>query len=114
MIFENEKTDAIDALIFGLNRTALWRQKMATKYPLDPRNHKAAECLSRLAADANTLSESAWFELKPHAGWASERFREAISETARSVGFQHKITDLHSYVRQLLSVLSQPQSNVAA
>src|ERR1700730_8443779 len=30
---ENEKIDCVDALVFGLNRTAAWRQKMAARYP---------------------------------------------------------------------------------
>jgi hypothetical protein len=46
---ENEKIDCIDALNFGLNRTAQWRQKMATRYPPDPRNARAADCLAKLA-----------------------------------------------------------------
>jgi integrase len=56
MIFENEKVDCIDALIFDLNRTRDWRQKMTAKYPGDPRNVRAADCLTKLAADANTLA----------------------------------------------------------
>ena len=49
-MIENEKIDCIDSLNFGLNRTALWRQKLAAKYPSDPRNSRAAECLAELAA----------------------------------------------------------------
>jgi hypothetical protein len=37
-MIENEKIDCIDSLIFGLNRTAIWRKKMAAQYPCDPRN----------------------------------------------------------------------------
>ena len=57
-MIENEKVDCIDSLIFGLNRTALWRQKMAAKYPTDPRNGRAAECLAELATDAAELKSS--------------------------------------------------------
>jgi CheY-like chemotaxis protein len=32
-MIENEKIDCVDALVFGLNRTAAWRQKMAARYP---------------------------------------------------------------------------------
>ena len=113
MIEETEKVDCIDALIFGLNRSAMWRRKMATKYPADPRNARATDCLSRLAIEANTLSDDDWQALKPHAGWASERFREAISQTARTVKFQNKITNLGSFVKHLVDALSQPQSNAA-
>src|SRR5450432_3314606 len=105
MIFENEKTDCIDAITFGLNRTRDWRRKMAIKYPSDPRNVRAADCLTKLAADASTLTDSDWLQLKPHAGWASETFRDAITQAARAAGFRMKIADLHSYVEHLLEVL---------
>src|SRR6202035_5990096 len=63
-MIENEKIDCIDSLIFGLNRTAQWHQKMAAKYPSDPRNARAAECLSRLATDASKLSDQDWLQLQ--------------------------------------------------
>jgi hypothetical protein len=113
MIFENEKVDCIDAIAFGLNRTRDWRQKTASKYPSDARNVRAVDCLTKLAADAASLSDDDWQRLKPHAGWACERFRDAITQAARAVGFQKKISDLHSYVAHLLEVLAQSQSVAA-
>ena len=107
-MIENEKIDCVDALIFGLNRTAQWRQKMAARYPSDPRNARAADCLAKLATDAAALTDNDWIQLRPHSGWASERWREAISQAARAVGFIHKVKDLSSFVKQLLDVLSQP------
>jgi hypothetical protein len=108
-MIENEKIDCVDALIFGLNRTANWRQKMAAKYPSDPRNARAADCLSKLAACANELTDEAWSQLQPHSGWASERWRESISQTARDVGFRKKIKNLPSFVSSLVDVLSQEE-----
>jgi hypothetical protein len=104
-MIENEKLDCVDSLIFGLNRTAVWRKKMSAQYPSDPRNGRAAECLAELATDASELSDDAWSQLKPHCGWASESWREAISQTARLVGFKHKIKDLPSFVKTLMGVL---------
>jgi hypothetical protein len=104
-MIENKKIDCIDSLIFGLNRTAHWRKKMATQYPSDPRNGRAAECLVGLATDATKLSDNDWSQLKPHCGWASEPWREAISQTARMVGFKNKITGLPSFVSSLIGVL---------
>jgi hypothetical protein len=104
-MFENEKVDCIDSLIFGLNRTGQWRQKMAVKYPSDPRNGRAAESLAELASVANKLSDDAWSQLQPHCGWASEPWREAVSKTARLVGFQHKVKDLPSFVTTLIGAL---------
>ena len=104
-MIENEKIDCVDSLIFGLNRTAVWRKKTSAQYPSDPRNGRAAECLAELATDASELSDDAWSQLKPHCGWASESWREAISQTARLVGFKHKIKDLPSFVKTLMGVL---------
>lgn len=113
MNIENEKVDCIDALIFGLNRTRDWRQKIASKYSGDPRNARAADCLSKLADEATMLTDEDWLLLKPSAGWASETFRNAITEAARAVGFRNKIMNLPSYVQHLLYVLSQSQSVAA-
>jgi hypothetical protein len=81
---------------------------MATRYPSDPRNARAAQCLAKLATEATGLADVDWLRLQPHAGWASERFREAISMAARQVGFTNKIRDFPSFVSCLLDVLSQP------
>ena len=63
-MIENEKIDCVDALIFGLNRTAQWRQKMAARYPSDPRNARAADCLAKLATDATALTDNDWIQLR--------------------------------------------------
>jgi hypothetical protein len=104
-MIENQKIDCTDTLAFGLHRTALWRKKMAAQYPSDPRNARAAECLAALAAVASELSDDAWSQLKPHCNWASEPFREAISKTARMVGFQKHVTDFPTFVETLVGVL---------
>jgi hypothetical protein len=111
-MIENEKIDCIDALVFGLNRTAAWRQKMAARCPADPRNTRAAECLAKLATDATGLSDGAWLQMHSYCGWANERWREAISQAARAVGFQHKIKDLPSFVKHLLDVLTPRRCSV--
>ena len=85
-MIESEKLDCSDTLTFGIHRTKLWHEKMLAKYPSDPRNGRAAECLAKLAVDAKDLSEESWLQLQPHSGWASEPFREAIIKTARMVG----------------------------
>ena len=108
-MIENEKVDCIDALVFGLNRTSLWRQKMAAQYPADPRNARAVECLSKLSTDARALTDEDWSKLQPHSGWANERWREAISQAARGVGFQHKIKELPAFVTSLVAILWQSE-----
>jgi hypothetical protein len=78
---------------------------MSAQYPSDPRNIRAARCLAALAGVASELSEQDWSSLKPHSSWASETFREAISKTARMVGFQKHIIDLRTFVETLVTVL---------
>ncbi len=107
-MFENEnKTDCIDSLIFGISRTGDWRRTLANRFPTDLRNLRAADCLATLTTEASQLSDKDWSKLQPHFGWANERWREAISQTARLVGFKFKIKDLPSFVKHLLDVLSQ-------
>jgi hypothetical protein len=91
MIIENEKVDCIDAIVFELTRTIEWRKKMATRYPQDARNAKAAKSLTSLASDVAALSDNDWIRLKPHSGWASEHWRRSISDAARAVGFKEAI-----------------------
>jgi hypothetical protein len=77
---------------------------MAAQYPSDARNGRAAECLAKLAVDAKDLSDELWLQLKPYSGWASESWRESISKAARMLGFQHKITDVPTFVDCLVGV----------
>ena len=104
-MIETEKLDCSDTLTFGIHRTKLWRERMLAKYPSDPRNGRAAACLAKLATDAKDLSDESWLQLRPYSGWASEPFREAISQVARMVGFQKKIQDLPAFVDCLVGVL---------
>jgi hypothetical protein len=100
-----EKTECLDSIIFGLNRAAFWRAKMAAQYPSDPRNARAAECMAELATDTTELTDEAWSHLQPHFDWGSESWREAISQTARLVEFQQNITTLPAFVNSLIRVL---------
>ena len=85
MIEDENTIDCIDSLAFGLNRTAEWRKKMAIRYPSDPRNARAAECLSRLAIEAAGLCDDAWLKMQPHyGGWAKQAM--AGSDQSSGVG----------------------------
>jgi hypothetical protein len=110
-MFENNKTDCIDSIKFGTRRTRQWRTRCAVKHSLDPRNAKAADYLDRLSDKANQLTDADWLRLQPHFNWTSERWREAISQTARAVGFTSTINDFPSFVEHLVGLLSQPQVN---
>jgi hypothetical protein len=104
-MIENLKIDCIESMTFGINRTAAWREKMGKLYPSDPRNLAAAASLAVLATQTAELTDDAWSQIKPHCGWASETWREAISQVARRVNFSHKIEDFPTFVDCLIGVL---------
>jgi cyclopropane fatty-acyl-phospholipid synthase-like methyltransferase len=107
MIIENEKDDCVQSIVFGLNRTANWRDKVFERYQ-DQRNVWASSALKKLAGDAPGLSEDSWSQLQPHYDWGSPHWREAISAAARQVGFQHKSKSFAFFVKNLIGALSQP------
>jgi hypothetical protein len=100
----NDKRDCIDSIAGILESTSIWRKATAGKWPNDPRNIKAAAMLDALAS--NDLSDERWAELKVHFSWASKAWRNALSETARSVGFHHRPQDIDSFAAVLVHRLS--------
>jgi hypothetical protein len=83
----NDKQDCIEQFARILEQTSAWRRKTATKYPDDLRNLKAAEILDQLVIDSANLSGEQWEELKPHFGWSSQTFRDALIQATKLVGF---------------------------
>ena len=104
-MLENEKLECIESIKFGINRCAIWREKIGAQYPLDTRNGRAADCLAQLATSPAELSDDAWSRLQPYFDWGSEPWREAISQTARLAEFKQKITSLPAFVTALIEVL---------
>jgi hypothetical protein len=104
-MFELQKSDCSGSINHGINLTVPWRDKMSVRYS-DPRNAKASACLTILAAEAAGLSDSDWLRLQPYFDGGAP-WREAISKTARAVGFRHNIKDLHTFVEHLLDVLAE-------
>jgi hypothetical protein len=105
---ENDKYDCVNSIKDGLQRTALWRQKMGLRYPHDARNSPAAALLYQLADHADQLSDADWQRLEPHFAVTSPRWAEAVSEASRLVGFKSQSPDLASFVRNLLGLLAEP------
>jgi hypothetical protein len=104
MIEDENKIDCIDSLVFGLNRTAEWRKKMAIRYPSDPPNARAAECLSRFAIEAAGLSDDAWLKVQPlYGGRAKQAMAGSDQSSGAGPGFQPKIKDLQSFVDHLMT-----------
>jgi hypothetical protein len=69
---------------------------------------RAAETLEKLAVDVGDLSDEQWSALKPHfsGGWASEKWRDGLSQAARSVGFHHRAKDFNFFAKVLVQQLS--------
>jgi hypothetical protein len=107
-MIELKKSDCTDSIAIGVNHTKRWRDKMKLKYSFDSRNARAAESLAKLTTEAVQLTDGEWLQLQPHFD-LSPKWREAVSQTARLVGFTFRIKDIHSFVEHLLDVLSQPQ-----
>jgi hypothetical protein len=76
-MIENEKIDCIDSLIFGLNRTAQWRQKMAV-----PMRWNSTTAPVVTQADTTVGDGS---NLKSHTAKALESLEQAIEEHGQRV-----------------------------
>jgi hypothetical protein len=103
----NDKQDCIDSISRVLERTAAWRKAIAVNFPDDNRNIAAAATLEKLAVDVANLTDEQWSELRPHfSGWASEKWRNTLSQVARSVGFFHRAKDFNFFAKVLVHQLS--------
>jgi hypothetical protein len=104
-MIEKEKSDCIESLFTGLTKASRWRRKLVDQYT-DPRNAHAAKVLAKLADEAPSLSDAYWEVLKPHFHSNPARWREALSQATRQVGFVHKKTSFPFFVRNLIGLLS--------
>jgi hypothetical protein len=106
MTTDQEKDDCMKSIAFGLNRAASWRDKIDGRYPGDPRNALAAECLRTLAAKTAGLSDEAWLRLRPaFCGLTVTRWREAVAQAGRQVGFYQEGTSFACFLKTLFGVL---------
>jgi hypothetical protein len=106
-MIELKKSDCTDSLAIGVNHTKRWRDKMKLKYSFDSRNARAADSLAKLTTESIQLTDEEWLQLQPHFD-LSPKWREAVSQTARLVGFTFRIKDIHSFVESLIEVLNEP------
>src|SRR5258705_9238111 len=105
-MIDDTKNDCIDSIIKMLQRTSNWRKSITARFPTDPRNKKAADTLDSLAVEAASLTDAQWESLRHHFSWCSERWRNALSHTARGVGFHFRSSDLTFFVKALVEQLS--------
>jgi hypothetical protein len=88
---KHDKEECVDFILRVLERTSTWRKSLATKFPDDARNLRAANTLEKLAIDAPSLTDEQFRELEPYFNsWDSEKWRSALNQAARSVAFHHR------------------------
>jgi hypothetical protein len=85
----NDKRDCVESIVHALNRSSAWRTSLIVKFPNDPGNIRSAKMLEQLAVDAASMTAEQWSDLEPHFCWSSGLWRNALSDTARQVGFAH-------------------------
>jgi hypothetical protein len=107
MNIENEKEHCASSTSNRLAKASIWREGLSVRYPQDQRNARAAESLAELAKAFADLPDSEWAELKPLYKLDCPRWQEAVSITAKRVGFQYGRT-LPIFVMNLIGLLSQP------
>ena len=103
---QNENRDnCVRSIIHGTTRTANWRERIFEQYR-DERNLWSSKALHKLSGDALNMTDHVWEKLEPHYEFGSERFRNAVSDTARHVGFKHKSKSFPFFVSNLVATLS--------
>src|SRR6267154_4681973 len=112
MFIEKEKSDCVESLITGLNKTSRWRGKLANQYD-DPRNAVAERKLAQLAVDAPTLSDAYWEILRPHFNSNPVYCRDCLSLATRQVVFVHNTTSFPFFVRNLIGILAGSVASVS-
>jgi hypothetical protein len=101
----NDKNDCIESITRTLERTSVWRKSLATKFE-DARNLRAAETLDGFVTDTANLTDEQWATLSPHYNWSSEKWRSALSDTARGIRFHVRTKQFDVFVKALLQRLT--------
>jgi hypothetical protein len=80
--------ECLGCIVRALIGTSQWRQMQAVRFPDDPRNKRAAKALRHLAADASGIPADRWQQLRPLFDPADQRWRDALTQYTRDVGFR--------------------------
>jgi hypothetical protein len=110
---DNSKSECIESIVRAMERSSVWRKSLALRYPDDPRNLRAAETLETLAAEAAAMTEEQWNTLSSQYNWASERWRSALNDTTKGIGFHIRTKQFSVFINALLQRLSLTTSDAA-
>jgi hypothetical protein len=86
--------------------TGQWRQVQAVRFPDDPRNMRAAKALRHLAADASGIPADRWQQLRPFFGPADQRWRDALTQCTRDVGFRSYPASFAEFLDDLIDTMA--------
>jgi hypothetical protein len=91
-----------DTITTRLAQTAQWRRGLASKYPGDPRNQRAAARLDELSqADGREIDAKTWARLEPF--FDSPALPDIINEAGREIGFKNRARNLD----HVLSIIAE-------
>jgi hypothetical protein len=107
------KNECVESITRALERSSVWRKSLAARFPEDGRNLRAAQTLENLAIDAADMTDEQFTTLSSHYGWASEKWRSALNDTARGIGFHIRTRQFDIFLKALLQRLA-PVVSVAA
>jgi hypothetical protein len=102
----DSKSECIESITRAMERSSVWRKSLALRYPNDPRNLSAAQTLESLVIDAANLTDDQWLALSPHYNWSSEKWRAALNDTARGIGFHIRTKQFDVFLKALLQRLT--------
>jgi hypothetical protein len=101
----DNKSECVDSIVRMLERTSEWRRAISPNFN-DPRIARAADTLDKLAVDASAMTDEQFFLLEDYFAWNSLQWRNALSQTARQIGFHNRSKDFGAFVRALAHELS--------
>jgi hypothetical protein len=107
------KNECVTSIVQGLQAAAKWRAVTGNRFPDDPRNARAVAKLTKLATEMPDMPDELWEQLRPHYHWASLKWRDALSQAARQVGFVYPSPSLKLFLSNLVCLLNQSTSVAA-
>ena len=106
---EDLRDDCFQNILTALFRTSGFRWRKAKQYPDDPRNMRASEACKLMATNAAELPDDCWEILESLYDPDSKGWRDALCQATNNVGFSNKSNSFSFFLRNLISLLPQPQ-----
>ena len=100
------KSECIESITRATEKAAAWRRSLAVRFPDDGRNLRASETLDSFATDAANLTDEQFEALSSHYSWASERWRSALNDTTKGIGFHIRTRQFSIFINALLQRLA--------